>query len=154
MVVSVEKLQNGAALDVSFAKTFAVPDVYGLAENEADVHVVGSICGSGTGRYVLEAAADASFVAHCSRCLAPVAAQIMFKLKSVFTDSPDSEFSDDVYPVVEGRADLTEAVMSNLLIEMPVKFLCQKRCLGLCQKCGANLNDDGCGCSVINIEGV
>ena len=32
------------------------------------------------------------------------------------------------------------------------KVLCREDCLGLCQECGANLNDGDCGCAPDEID--
>ncbi|MDR1209085.1 MAG: DUF177 domain-containing protein [Clostridiales bacterium] len=141
MIVDVEKLRAGARLDVAFTKTYRIPEEYGLIGNSADARVTGHIAEE-AGRYVFEAEAEASFRAECSRCLTPVRAGAAFKFRSVFATEPEKEDYDDVYPVADGKADLSAAAVSNLLIEIPVKFLCSKDCKGLCPVCGANLNDD------------
>jgi uncharacterized protein len=42
--------------------------------------------------------------------------------------------------------DLAEILRQQLLLALPEKLLCRGKCLGLCKQCGANLNDEKCGC--------
>ena len=43
--------------------------------------------------------------------------------------------------------DLTDTIREYVLTEMPMKPLCRRECLGLCQWCGSDLNLGHCGCS-------
>ena len=42
--------------------------------------------------------------------------------------------------------DLTEVLRQYLISDTPIKPLCRPDCLGLCQQCGANLNQAQCDC--------
>jgi uncharacterized protein len=42
--------------------------------------------------------------------------------------------------------DLAPAVREQVLLQVPSSPLCREGCLGLCPRCGKNLNDGGCGC--------
>ncbi len=46
----------------------------------------------------------------------------------------------------DGMIDLAPLVRELSLLALPIKVLCRPDCLGLCQECGANLNDGDCGC--------
>ena len=46
----------------------------------------------------------------------------------------------------EDEVDLFPAVRDQLWLAAPIKPLCSKGCRGLCPECGANLNDENCGC--------
>ena len=52
----------------------------------------------------------------------------------------------DMYPIAEGQIDLLPALRENLILAAPQHPLCQESCAGLCQVCGANLNEGVCGC--------
>lgn len=43
-------------------------------------------------------------------------------------------------------ADMAELLREQLLLALPEKMLCREDCLGLCANCGANLNEEQCGC--------
>jgi uncharacterized protein len=38
------------------------------------------------------------------------------------------------------------------MMEIPLKPLCKEECLGLCNKCGADLNKGDCGCDRSDIN--
>jgi uncharacterized protein len=42
--------------------------------------------------------------------------------------------------------DLTPAVREQILLYLPAPPLCRDECLGLCPKCGKDLNEGACGC--------
>jgi uncharacterized protein len=43
--------------------------------------------------------------------------------------------------------DLSESVLSGLLMAIPAKFVCSESCKGLCPSCGADLNKADCACN-------
>lgn len=42
--------------------------------------------------------------------------------------------------------DLSEAIRQYAILEAPFRPLCREDCQGLCEHCGANLNEGPCGC--------
>jgi uncharacterized protein len=63
-------------------------------------------------------------------------------------DPVDEEYEKeaDMYPITDGRIDLLPALRENIILATPLHPLCQQDCAGLCQVCGANLNEGICGC--------
>jgi uncharacterized protein len=57
-------------------------------------------------------------------------------------DVPD----EDVYPIMGNEIDLLPAIREHVILATPFQVLCREDCLGLCQVCGANLNEGMCGC--------
>lgn len=55
---------------------------------------------------------------------------------------------DDVYFITDAskEVDITESIRQSLIIAIPEKKLCQKKCKGLCSHCGINLNLETCQC--------
>jgi len=45
--------------------------------------------------------------------------------------------------------DVTAIVHEQAILALPTRALCREDCLGLCSRCGANLNAGVCGCSVV-----
>ena len=54
-------------------------------------------------------------------------------------EEKDPLFVDNVF-------DLGEYLRQWILVNMPIKPLCDEGCKGLCPHCGANLNDGSCEC--------
>ena len=65
----------------------------------------------------------------------------------VLVTSLNNEENDELILVENDRLDLKELVLSDLLLNLPMKHLCREDCKGLCPKCGANLNEGECGCN-------
>ena len=106
-------------------------------------------------RMQLQASVD--YTAECARCLAPVSGQFVFDLEK--TVSPrnllsnlDEEKLDDYAIVEDGFLDMDEMVLLQLEMEFPSRFLCKDDCLGLCQRCGKNLNEGECDCPKKEID--
>lgn len=47
----------------------------------------------------------------------------------------------------EKTIELSDYFREQIALEIPIQFLCSEGCKGLCPKCGANLNIEGCSCS-------
>ena len=43
--------------------------------------------------------------------------------------------------------DLTTIICEQIILQIPIKALCNEECKGLCQQCGTNLNISSCNCS-------
>lgn len=68
----------------------------------------------------------------CGRCLArsPHPYRQEFQLDYAVQDRTDLDVTDDV--------------RQEILLSVPVKFLCREDCRGLCPRCGADLNERSC----------
>lgn len=92
----------------------------------------------------------------CDRCLQdvklPLEVTFIHQLtapeqeKAVLKEAVSEEDSEDCSFLSGFELD-TEILMNNeILINMPMKVLCQEECRGICPKCGQNLNEGECGC--------
>ncbi|MBI4436795.1 MAG: DUF177 domain-containing protein [Candidatus Omnitrophica bacterium] len=71
----------------------------------------------------------------CGRCLA-------------FYESPLVKEVELTYPIEKAKViDLTDDIRQEILLEYPMKPLCQEGCKGVCGACGQNLNEATCSCS-------
>jgi len=71
----------------------------------------------------------------CARCLA-------------LYESPLVKEVDLTYPIEKTKGiDLTEDIRQEILLEYPMKPLCQEGCKGVCGVCGQNLNEGECPCT-------
>ncbi len=66
------------------------------------------------------------------------------KHASVVDDETEDEI--DMYPIVDNQIDLLPALREHLILASPLQALCYENCAGLCQACGANLNEGICAC--------
>ena len=78
---------------------------------------------------------NAVIFADCSRCLNEF--EWVFD-KDVVLNFPVE--SSDVF------IDLTPDIREEIILDYPIKPLCNLNCKGLCVKCGKNKNEGGCNC--------
>ena len=56
------------------------------------------------------------------------------------------EDAEDLILVEGGELPLDELVQADLVLSLPMRFLCREDCRGLCPVCGTNLNRCTCSC--------
>ncbi len=86
----------------------------------------------------------------CSRCMEDVDVPVKLEFSQTFVpeESGDSDRDEDAETFAEYRLDLTDFVMGEIRLGIPMKVLCREDCKGLCPKCGRNLNEGPCGCDL------
>ncbi len=97
----------------------------------------------------------------CDRCLADARVSWNLEVGWLFEEGPGGAYvlktlDDDVDELdavfTERRAtqggtvDLGPCVWEEVVLNVPLKFLCKPECRGLCPRCGANFNDAPCTC--------
>jgi uncharacterized protein len=92
----------------------------------------------------------------CDRCAAPRVAPLAVEFDTSFIpqeveavkeESVELQAEDLILSAYEGDAvDLDELVREQILLALPSRHLCREDCKGLCQTCGANLNENQCSC--------
>ena len=73
-----------------------------------------------------------------------------FVTEENYTSEKEAEVRNDDLNVsiYDGeKIDLTDLVREQILLDLPTQILCREDCKGLCQKCGANLNEVNCNCA-------
>lgn len=105
-----------------------------------------------TGKVItLEGMADGELELSCSRCLKRFI--YYFKVPVEEEYSPAQEGGNEELQTFTGDfIDLTPAVINSILLALPMKAVCGEGCQGLCPVCGANLNEDRCGCAAEDID--
>jgi uncharacterized protein len=84
----------------------------------------------------------------CDRCLTPFQREYSYDFKHTVVKSVARNQDDDEYIIADGDfIDVTDIAICDLLLQLPMKILCKDDCKGLCQHCGANLNDGDCSCT-------
>ncbi len=106
-------------------------------------------------RYVLEGSLEGVILVNCDRCLTPFPRELGFKFNVYLTPPPDDvdkaeielmEEDMEVFFVRDEMADLDEIIREQIYLALPLKNICHDNCLGLCPKCGCNLNKEKCEC--------
>jgi uncharacterized protein len=58
------------------------------------------------------------------------------------------EQNDDIYHYVGDHLEIAPMLREQLILAAPMHPLCREDCLGLCPRCGKDLNTGPCGCAV------
>ena len=74
---------------------------------------------------------------NCSRCLR----EFNVALKKILRLN---YHVDRTEPII----DLDQDIKEEIILDYPIKPLCNPDCKGLCPKCGKNLNEGGCSCAI------
>lgn len=96
--------------------------------------------------------ADFVYSTCCDRCMTPIERDFHYTFTHKLIESLEEEYNDDYIETPDLTLDSDELVKTDILLELPSKFLCKGDCQGLCQKCGHNLNLSDCGCNKIDVD--
>lgn len=96
--------------------------------------------------------AEFEFDTHCDRCFTEITKFMQFTFNHRLAVSLNDDENDDYIETPDYQLDLDELATSDILLELPSKILCKDDCKGLCQKCGANLNEGQCKCNKSEVD--
>lgn len=94
----------------------------------------------------------------CARCLKEIEGIHKTEINKTLAAAGtlEDECSDNVvdsYIIVENNTlDLNLIVSEQILLDFPLRVLCDEKCRGLCPKCGINLNEAICECDHKEID--
>lgn len=101
----------------------------------------------------------ATLVLECDRCGSDVEMEFPFEVEEFFpiNGNPSGlakgeyarvDDSEEPFPLFEegNKLRVEDLLRQDLISELPMHVYCSENCLGLCERCGKNLNDGPCGC--------
>ena len=92
------------------------------------------------------------FFKTCDRCLVEFTDQHRAEFFILLTNDAELSGSNDDDVIWFGGAkntvDIGPVIRELILVEEPFKNICSVDCNGICQHCGANRNQENCGCNV------
>jgi uncharacterized protein len=91
----------------------------------------------------------------CHKCLKPtdLGVDTQFDLivqRGEAESTEEGDYSHDEYvyiPIGQQDIRLDQYIYENLVINIPMRILCEEDCKGLCPDCGADLNIEACTCN-------
>ena len=98
------------------------------------------------GALTLRGVLTADLVCRCDRCTALFDTRRVLTLELPIAADLQDEDNPDIFPLNGDALDLSELLETCFILDMDSKFLCREDCAGLCERCGANLNDGPCAC--------
>jgi len=113
------------------------------AESEVDLELLLEAVVDGvlvTGEVFLEVLAE------CSRCLDPVKYEIDAQVTDLYVyedkEITSDEEADEIRKMQGDLIDLEPALIDAVVLELPIRPLCNDDCLGLCAQCGIRLEEN------------
>lgn len=136
---------EGASMKISGSVDVESFDFMGSnIEFDAPVKLDGTILNIG-GTIEISALITGSYITQCSRC----GKTISQSLSSELFESVKNDFSDadpECLLLSGSTLDISGAVEACIFNNIPLKFLCDEACKGLCPVCGTDLNENECNC--------
>jgi uncharacterized protein len=131
----------------------AMPDTADPLECVEDIHVSCHVRKLAENVF-LEGSIDTVLAVMCSRCLErallPVSTLFRYTLVPLpDRQSPEIELSSEDLEsgyYDEDVFDLEQLILEQIILQIPIKVLCEEDCRGLCPSCGINLNMETCRC--------
>ncbi len=148
MIIDINPILKGEYNELALDYSLLIEEPVEGIKFPEKISVVGSVKNM-AGYITLMLDANVRYQTSCARCLTPIEAtkSISFN-KTVITNTEDfQDTENDDYIVSEdGYIDSDEALIEQIILELPLRHLCKDDCKGLCPKCGADLNVKECGC--------
>ena len=158
MILDMMPILSGASQQIDFDFVFTPNEESLLAAVYSDVDFAEPITVTGyvknmAGYMVLSADVKVTYHTMCARCAEPVCSTLEISFEKDIASSADvSEDNDDYIIIEDKKVDLRPTVEEEIMLEMPSRTLCKDDCLGLCQKCGKNLNEGDCDCDKKEVD--
>jgi uncharacterized protein len=142
------------------AKQLASKDLKFAADSFVDVDL--TLTNLGT-MITVKGVIEAELVLDCSRCLVDYTYHLSLEVEEDFYNQGDLPQSyaeeiqlstDDLrFASYQGdMIDLSETIRENILLNVPIKTICDQTCRGICAQCGINLNEKQCQCKDERID--
>ena len=166
MKIDVTDILNGrvSTLDFEYAvgadETLAAMLPEGVVIPSDGIWVEGTVTSTG-GYMSLSADITVDYTVPCDRCLDETAFYLEFAFDRVISAAASPEarermisedeeewdgVTDDLIYVSNGCIDFTEDLAEAIVLEFPMRHLCDDNCRGLCQICGKKINEEHEGC--------
>ncbi len=105
-----------------------------------------------SGVLYLDLDVDVNFTTQCARCLEDVDVHHSFKISEAFSKTEQADSEEEITVLASGNIDLAEVTEMAFVGSLPINYLCDEDCKGLCKMCGVNLNRESCSCADDNID--
>lgn len=151
MIVRIKEIQDAGAegLPFSFTKDASALELQTSDYSfEGIVNVKGTLTFTGN-VYRIEGEIRATKHFVCDRCLDEFHQD---RAEHFFDELTFAGEEGEDLLVDEGTLDIERYVRDTLLSAQPIQSLCKDDCLGLCSRCGQNLNQGECGCDRTSID--
>lgn len=105
-------------------------------------------------RLLIQGETDVILAIPCDRCLTdiPTGIRLSFEKRIPLAERASEEEREDIIEITDAHLDVDKLIYDEILVNWPMKVLCQEACKGICKKCGTNLNQQSCNCEDIELD--
>ncbi|MCX8130039.1 MAG: DUF177 domain-containing protein [Clostridia bacterium] len=140
---------DGASLDINYNEV--MDDLKTIAGNEFTfenpVRFEGKLVNI-SGVMKLDGRLSTEYSVKCYRCLKEVTGKLDIGIKESFVDVEKVEDKTDIetYTYEGYYIEVDKVLIDNIVLNLPMKQVCEAECKGICPKCGIDLNSGECEC--------
>lgn len=109
------------------------------------VHITGELKNS-VGVVSINATADFTLNLTCDRCAAEFVRSFSVPVEHILVTEVNNDSNDELIVVDSFHFDIEPLVNEDIFLYLPNKVLCREDCLGICGRCGKDLNEGPCNC--------
>lgn len=86
----------------------------------------------------------------CGRCLDDFIypLDLSYEDEWVFSGLPKEELSETAFIFDKDEIEISERIFEQIVLALPMRFICSSECKGLCPTCGVNRNHTTCTCAI------
>jgi uncharacterized protein len=84
----------------------------------------------------------------CARCLKDFDNPVHMHVETTLSETEQDEDDPDKFLLEGDYIDVDEIITTDFVLNMDQRILCREDCKGLCEKCGADLNEGPCACKL------
>ena len=154
MTLDLRPLLRGETDCINIDYTLVPEKIQGVEFKDAVIK--GAVTDS-AGYMRLVISAEVEYSSECARCLEPVSGKFKMDFERTVSDAKTLskeaiEENDGEYAImVDGRLNIDDELLEELLLMFPQKLLCSEDCMGLCPKCGKP-KKLGCDCDTREVD--
>ena len=150
MRINIKQLRSGEVSSLPFEFKTDISDIEPTMASEVTISGEVRVL---AGVLLLSMKAEGERNLVCDRCAKEFKRVTSVPFESCIVDHLDNDTDEDDFIVCEGdELDLSELAVSIFILGFDSKNLCSEECKGLCQICGANLNEQACNCKDESID--
>ena len=94
------------------------------------------------------------YIDTCDRCLNqyPIKKELELFAEVVNNSTQENESENLTVYLNDNTLDLEDVMINAIILDLPMKSICNEECKGICCKCGKNLNDRQCECEDSDVD--
>ena len=151
MKINIHELKKKSEVEIKGIQPITLKGVNPLHPSlDCDAQVEGTVTKVGS-RYVVKCTATTVVKLLCDRCLEEFDCPIQTEIYQRYSTNPNEE-DEDIFSISGFEIELEDVITEAIVLAVPMKWLHDASCKGICKVCGINLNKQSCQCDADEID--